>query len=970
MWTWRLMTSAFLACMATLPAQAASDAPPSWALHNPGGLIGVDLDAMQSDRIQAVAGQDIGLPGPVPAEARKIVTVAIFDTGIDSRHPAFAGLLAQTDTSASRLTAADDSSGYNDADGSGTHLAGIVASVSQDIVIIPIKVLQRASNTPIKPHHIDAVSEKSGMDNIRVQELSQRVAAAIRSLAETRVQVILLPFGWPPAGAAAADPVATALTDAQARGVLVVAAAGNDSSTMLPLPCQLSGIICVAASRPDGAIASFSNFGPGVDMAAPGVEIPGPIPIGRRSILQPGYAYDNRSGTSQAAAMVAGAAALLLSRGIPAADVYPRLLLGARPMLLETRLIEGPVNTSGHAVDSLDQHGKPLRSGQLDIAAALALPARTLILPGKKDVNALAWDGVAKTVALDLVLKNVWKSSPAAHFAITIRPAGGDPALPSATIERASFNGDWPAQQEKRFRVRLQLPDLAHASLPVPADLGYTVTVSINGVAQPAFDIGATLNRYVDKTMQGPQVTSYPIRGSLEAGMRLRRVEQSNLDHNPHSYLAFGADPANPRAIRIALASFSNGTLALSAPASFAIDGLLERCRLRQHIKLDLDFDGKSEYIIHLAEDAPADDAESSPAPQAAHLLILDGQMRLLAYQKIQDKRFTTPTQFRWMRLENVMRPAWITEGEQFVRVYAPIDLFAQTPPGEPVKSPISRNFYYLDSGFRVAHLPLEPALHLFPFYFAETYTGKIPLLYAARPTPCTSNFCSDLIQLGMLEDGQFRRDTRMNNSEFRFFSDTLGGPLLDPAPGGYYAGLHWYARDTHHQLRLSFFNQQTHQFDQQTIAPTRAALDIAIAVTGAFQSERQSAAFVNTIHELQYHDFKTGHIATAPLNAYSFLGEHRYLPQHFPIVIRNRSKNAEGSPALLIAAGQGEYRIALSAMTQAGKDNRIISPARWHLRSSADCKALDEPVFLSAQSVYALDFFCGDRMLRIAFAD
>ncbi|MGK5039916.1 S8 family peptidase [Janthinobacterium sp. GB1R12] len=933
--------------MVAVPVQAAPKAPPSWALHNNGGLISVDLDQMQAYRIQAVAGQDIGWPGPRPAAARKVITVAILDTGIDARHPAFADQIA----SGTDANSADTNSSpqLRDTDGSGTHLAGIVASISQDIVIMPLQVLQRGSNAPIKPYHLDAMSEKWGMDTVPVQGLSERVAAAIYSLAEKRVQVMLLPFGWP--RTASTDPVATAIAAAQASGVLVVTAAGNDASTTLPLPCQLTAVICVAASRPDGAIADFSNFGPGVDIAAPGVEIPGPLPAGRRSIRQPGNIYDNRSGTSQAAAMVTGAVALLLSHGIPAADVYPRLVLGARPMLPETRLIEGPFNLSGHPIDSLGTDEKPLRSGQLDIAAALALRPRTLILPANKDSHAIAWDGAARTVELEIGLKNVWKASPAARFEITIHPAAADPALPSATIERATFHGDWPAQQERRFHVRLRLADTGRTGQRVPADLRYTVTVSINGVAQPGFDICVTLNRYVDKTMRDPQLTTYPISGSVEPGMHLHRIEQSDLDRNPHSYLALGTDPANPRALRVGLANFSDDTLVLPVPVSVAIDGLFERCHLQQQMKLDVDFDGKSEYILYLTEDSPATPIGSQPRPHAAHLLVLDAQMQLLSYQKIQDERFTTPTQFRWMRLGNAMRPAWITEDER-------------------VRGPVASHFYYLNNDFRVQRLALDPTLHLFPFYLPETYTGRIPLLFAVRETPCVSNFCSDLLQLGIAEEGKFQRDAQMNNTEFRFFSDTLSGPLLDPAHGKHIAGLYWYARDAHHTLRISLFNQGMHYFDQRLIAATRAALDIPIAVTGAFQSERQSAVFVNTVQDLQYHDLKTGQIATTKLNAYSFLGEHRYLPQQFPIVIQDLSEVVEGRPGLLIAAGQGEYRIALPVLTQAGKGNRITSPARWHLRSTADCQALEEPVFLTARAVYAMDFFCGDRLLRIAFAD
>src|SRR4051812_24801608 len=116
---WRFVIYASLACLTAWPAQAAQDAPPSWALHNTGGLISVDLDLIQSYRMQAIAGQDIGMPPAHAATARKIVSVAILDTGIDASHAAFAGLLVAQDTAGA---GADPDT--VDTDGHGTHLAG------------------------------------------------------------------------------------------------------------------------------------------------------------------------------------------------------------------------------------------------------------------------------------------------------------------------------------------------------------------------------------------------------------------------------------------------------------------------------------------------------------------------------------------------------------------------------------------------------------------------------------------------------------------------------------------------------------------------------------------------------------------------------------------------------------------------------------------------------------------------------
>ncbi|MCX6854387.1 MAG: S8 family serine peptidase [Verrucomicrobia bacterium] len=103
---------------------------------------------------------------------------------------------------------------------------------------------------------------------------------------------------------------------ARRRGVIVVAAAGNEQETRLSYPAAYSGVISVAAMAADGQQASFSNSGEGLFISAPGVGI-----VSAYS----GTGMVIGSGTSQATALTSGVIASLLSRNYNAANI-PQIL--------------------------------------------------------------------------------------------------------------------------------------------------------------------------------------------------------------------------------------------------------------------------------------------------------------------------------------------------------------------------------------------------------------------------------------------------------------------------------------------------------------------------------------------------------------------------------------------------------------------------------------------------------------------
>jgi thermitase len=143
--------------------------------------------------------------------------------------------------------------------------------------------------------------------------LSSDTAPAVDWLVGKGVEIINLSFGaeQEPPG----DPVlGAAVQRAQEAGVLVIAGAGNDgTNTDSFYPAAYPGVLGVAATDGENAPASFSNSGPVVDVAAPGVDI-----ISTYNADYPGNTtgalYARFSGTSFAAPHVAGVAALVEAR--------------------------------------------------------------------------------------------------------------------------------------------------------------------------------------------------------------------------------------------------------------------------------------------------------------------------------------------------------------------------------------------------------------------------------------------------------------------------------------------------------------------------------------------------------------------------------------------------------------------------------------------------------------------------------
>lgn len=220
------------------------------------------------------------------------INIAIIDTGINYNHPDL------YDNYKGGYDFVNDDADPLDDNGHGTHCAGIIAAVDNDIGVIGV--------APEADLYSLKVLDSTGSGYI------SNVIAAIEWAIETRkdtdtsndIQIISMSLGSN-SGVTAYE---TACSQAYNSGILLVAAAGNDGNTRgtgdsVDYPGAYSSVIAVAATGSTNMRASFSSTGPTVELAAPGVNILSTYQDGLSSL----------SGTSMACPHVAGTAALVLA---------------------------------------------------------------------------------------------------------------------------------------------------------------------------------------------------------------------------------------------------------------------------------------------------------------------------------------------------------------------------------------------------------------------------------------------------------------------------------------------------------------------------------------------------------------------------------------------------------------------------------------------------------------------------------
>lgn len=313
-----------------------------WGLSNAGTITYTDLEGR---KVTGVSNMDISYEKAIgEKQGTRQVIVAVIDTGIDYKHEDLKQNMWRNKKEIPGNGIDDDGNGYvddvygwdfyhndktvcaydstgqaksSDNDNHGTHCAGTIAAVKGN----GLGIEGVASSVPVK---IMAIKALGGKKN------NTTTAKLIRSISYAKqMGASIVNASWGGSIAKKSEDVAlkTAIRES---GMLFVAAAGNDGSNNDERKCypacysDLDNVIAVGAIDANGKLSSFSNYGKSVDIVAPGSRI--------YSTKVGGYAY--MSGTSMAAPMVSGVAAMLYSvkSGLYPKTVKALLLTSYKPI--------------------------------------------------------------------------------------------------------------------------------------------------------------------------------------------------------------------------------------------------------------------------------------------------------------------------------------------------------------------------------------------------------------------------------------------------------------------------------------------------------------------------------------------------------------------------------------------------------------------------------------------------------------
>lgn len=418
--------------------------------------------------------------------------VKVLDAGVKKDHPDLVGQFVDGYDFISDVTNAGDGTGPDNdpedvGDGDrkgessfhGTHVAGTIAAASNN----NIGVAGIAWNAKIMPLRV--LGKRGGTDRDIAQAI--RYAAGLPTDPPTptheKADIINMSLGGPNFSAT----VQTAINDARAANVIVVAAAGNENSNKPSYPAAYDNVISVSAVGFDLKRAPYSNFGTTIDIAAPG----GDTSIDRNGdgfadgVLSTLYddtagkpSYVFYQGTSMAAPHVAGVLALM--RGINpdlTPSVIDQLISGTHPNY------KPRITTDIGEIDRDDLYGHGLIDAKkaIDAAEALLGPLGTVSSVLLTSVDRLNFDSFTSVLPINVT-------------------NGGDQAV-ALNVTSVTSTVPWisvsPSTGKAPLRVKVTI-DRAHAQLANDDSFDGSidiVTDAKTGPATKSVRVKVTVNR-------------------------------------------------------------------------------------------------------------------------------------------------------------------------------------------------------------------------------------------------------------------------------------------------------------------------------------------------------------------------------------------------------------------------------------------------------------------------------------------
>lgn len=851
--------------------------------------------------------------------------------------------------------------------GHGTHIAGILSArkndqdgvygVIQNSRILPVKVITASPTEPIRPAEVGVISATPEVSAPSVatalpspdegllkaeKGLGDLVARGILYSLRSGAHIINMSLGWP------ADVDSNLMSQmielARSRGVLVVAAAGNDGTDALIRPCIFEGVICVASHDPDGAISHFSNHGAGVDIAAPGLGILSLFPTSKSSwVFTDRVGYEQKSGTSMAAPYVAGILARLLNAGYSSQEAYARLLLGTRPVAPNPR-----VKRNREMI---------VQTGNADLEKAFSAKAQPLILATTKRPLLVKWDRVQKQVKLQLEMINYWAEAKSVSMSLEI---DGNSAKDANFTQKTVSASNWKSSEKKVFPVELQI-------LNDRLDSELLAKLQIESVDAKS-GVKKSETRYV-----ALEIVSVPSSGDREIenrsysgdsslivalGNSLLRTVQSLDGGLSQDYMAIENQGANTRLIL--LKEVGNQVRVSSSATLPAPKGTL----LILH-RVDLDGDGKSDYAL-VWKQAP----NAGTRFPLFNFHFFDESMKPLALV-FDGKKATDATygnsisvitdKFQWLKVGNRKVPSWISRGSTPESEKPTFDPWNPTP----IDLPNFRLYYWGEAGLKTINLDDKTPVAFFPASREEMKSGKLKALWVSGAGT------DQIYETSLIYDQQVHGLKLADLGGYRKIRPNMIAPIYDlandrRAAAGEIMGAGFFGESFRAAQRITAFSTSLGPLFDSILTPLSKTDAIASVLAGFVSPQNGGSVFTQTIYELQYHEV-SGDVVSTSLKKFSFMPGFFFQKLFFPAV-GEETVSSRRLPMIYLAQGFGTG-ISMEVTAPRYENGRLVGlvrPAKLRLVAPEFCESMGDPLEASSLTPARVAFVCKDRVLFV----
>ncbi len=954
-----------------------------WGIYNLGLSFPIFLDDIHAIDIPGVWGEDIGIYNVTKPISDKEIVVAVLDTGIDLTHPdlfdnisvtpsecrALASFQECLETSNQNVckkkwgTVDSDGNGYpldcygwnltgrvdrqtgilgdynvTDKVGHGTHVSGIIAAskngfgvrgVAPNVKILPVKVLMGAPTGPemFLLNDNDEIPSPIEKDLPAIKTYGDIFARGLLYAIRSKVDVINMSLGWPDS---VDSKLMRRLTElAIKKGIILVAAAGNDSTSATVLPCKYEGVICVASYNPDGSLSHFSNYGSSVEIAAPGFNILSTWPMVHRPNIYERKGFEFKNGTSMSSPFLAGVIAAMLKADVARQEIYPRLMLGARPSLVSTQ----PINL----------YRKYTLSGNVDMGRSMLQTARPYIMPSslisKRGVQ-IPWNGKDLKLPIKFSLKNYWDK--ARKVEITAKIYSREAYLnnrDSGETYRLTKNSwsikRWNFETLQNFSTTLKISDREIAS-----ELILELTIKSDNWPARVVKLQTDIFIPLEKADGLVVPVIQPANESIPLGASFRTIQ--NLDEKGSAKYLATYKKGNKNYARLLNRSSRGFSLSQEKDISGS-DGSLLSLQ-----SMDIDSDGDVDYVITYK----LKPASMKDLP-AMEFRIYDSAMNLKDTLTYDNTNSVLNENMQWMKVGDRRVPGWIGYSNDPGSSSATFDPWGRVSKDS---DPRFRLLYFSENKQSSIEIPADYIpMKLLPATASQWQQGITPILLAKgigyEYTFYLAEIKDKTVQsIAEIDFSNYHMIGGLNPSDLSFAqSDSAINAVFfsddGPSGSGKISKMRYGSKVTKPILEQHYFYPINPLAKIHRIA---AVMDIA----------GSEYAFVQSKYELQFHDLDKNEQVFTTLKRFSFMPGLFFDRLFFPVVATVANKKV---PALLIPSG-----LATSASSEIvlpkyvdGKPISLYRPAKYRILPPASCTELN-PVNNS------LVFYCGDSIKTI----